>query len=111
MANESNSLEKRGRIIQALEQHSRSRMSLATATQAFLSSAPSTLQRSQDGYYVKGIVLPDWDSGGPHEAAPFEMKPEDWGWLDGRPVALDYSRQAAVSDLRARRAAQDRHPR
>jgi hypothetical protein len=36
--------------------------------------------------------LPDWDYRGPGDVeSPFEWKPSDWGWLDGRIVAVDYS--------------------
>jgi hypothetical protein len=36
--------------------------------------------------------LPDWDYGGPgDDECPFEPKPEDWGRLKGRLVAVDYS--------------------
>ena len=33
-----------------------------------------------------------WDYLGPGDVvAPFEDKPNAWGWLDGRPVAVDYA--------------------
>jgi hypothetical protein len=36
--------------------------------------------------------LPEWDWEGPNdEGSPFEPKASDWGWLNGRLVALDYS--------------------
>jgi hypothetical protein len=35
--------------------------------------------------------LPDWDRTLPDYGTPWEMKAEDWGWLDGRLVAVDYS--------------------
>jgi hypothetical protein len=36
--------------------------------------------------------FPDWDYMGPNdEECPFEPKASDWGWLNGRLVALDYS--------------------
>ena len=36
--------------------------------------------------------FPDWDYVPPNdEGQPFEWKPSDWGWLDGRLVALDYA--------------------
>jgi hypothetical protein len=31
----------------------------------------------------------DWDYVPPDETCPFEYKPSDWGWLNGRLVALD----------------------
>jgi hypothetical protein len=37
-------------------------------------------------------AFPDWDYVPPNdEGHPFEFKASDWGWLDGRLVALDYS--------------------
>ena len=38
--------------------------------------------------------FPDWDYMPPDETEPFEYKPSDWGWLNGRLVALDYSSPA-----------------
>jgi hypothetical protein len=39
--------------------------------------------------------FPDWDYMPPNDVGhPFEWKAEDWGWLDGRLVALDYSAPA-----------------
>lgn len=38
--------------------------------------------------------FPDWDYVPPDETAPFEYKASDWGWLEGRLVALDYSASA-----------------
>jgi hypothetical protein len=35
--------------------------------------------------------FPDWDYVPPDETAPFEYKASDWGRLDGKLVALDYS--------------------
>ena len=42
--------------------------------------------------------FPDWDYVPPDEGQPFEWKPSDWGWLDGRLVALDYSAPALFED-------------
>ena len=37
-------------------------------------------------------LMLSWDYRGPgDDGHPFEPKPIDWGWLDGRPVALDYA--------------------
>jgi hypothetical protein len=34
----------------------------------------------------------EWDyRGGRDDEYPFEPKASDWGWLDGKPVAVDYS--------------------
>jgi hypothetical protein len=38
--------------------------------------------------------FPDWDYVPPDETAPFEYKSSDWGRLEGRLVALDYSAPA-----------------
>jgi len=38
--------------------------------------------------------FPDWDYVPPDEGHPFEYKASDWGRLDGRLVALDYSAPA-----------------
>jgi hypothetical protein len=42
----------------------------------------------------KGALMEAWDyPRGPddQDECPFEPKASDWGWLDGRPVAIDYS--------------------
>ena len=37
-------------------------------------------------------LLEAWDYGGAcDEGVPFERKQRDWGWLDGRAVAVDYA--------------------
>jgi hypothetical protein len=38
--------------------------------------------------------FPDWDYVPPDDTSPFEYKASDWGWLQGRLVALDYSAPA-----------------
>jgi hypothetical protein len=41
--------------------------------------------RSSNGF-------PDWDYGGMlDDETPWEFKAGDWGWLEGRPVAFDFS--------------------
>ena len=36
--------------------------------------------------------FPDWDClGGDDDPCPFEFKADEWGWFDGRLVAVDYS--------------------
>lgn len=43
--------------------------------------------------------LPDWHYRGMHdEPDPFEGKPSDWGYLDGKIVALDYAAPALFPD-------------
>jgi hypothetical protein len=48
------------------------------------------LTREQQQTLLDDHGFPDWDymPGGPSE--PFEYKESDWGYLDGRLVALDY---------------------
>jgi len=43
---------------------------------------------------IERDALPDWDYAPGGEEEPFEYKPEDWGRLDGRIVALDYAAPA-----------------
>jgi hypothetical protein len=44
-------------------------------------------------------AFPDWDYMPPNdEGFPFEFKASDWGWLNGRLVALDYSAPALFKD-------------
>jgi hypothetical protein len=50
---------------------------------------PLTLEERDHLWKTDGF--PKWDYVPPDETEPFEYKPSDWGWLDGRPVALDYS--------------------
>jgi hypothetical protein len=56
------------------------------------------------GEYVEhvsntGLMLA-WDYRGPgDDGHPFEPKPLDWGWLNGRPVALDYANLENIPDL------------
>ena len=45
----------------------------------------------------KGVAWLEWDYAGPSDdGLPFEWKPSDWGYLDGRVVAVDY---AATAEL------------
>jgi hypothetical protein len=39
-----------------------------------------------------------WDKRPGEDSCPFEPKASDWGWLDGRMVALDYSTPAWEAD-------------
>jgi hypothetical protein len=52
------------------------------------------LTENEKNYLIKTDGFPDWDYVPPDETAPFEYKASDWGWLDGRLVALDYSAPA-----------------
>jgi hypothetical protein len=38
-----------------------------------------------------GLMSNAWDCRGPGDEHPFEPKADGWGWLDGRPVAVDYA--------------------
>jgi hypothetical protein len=38
-----------------------------------------------------GGRYPDWDYMPGEEGSPLEPKASNWGWLDGRPVAVDYA--------------------
>jgi hypothetical protein len=38
--------------------------------------------------------FPDWDYRPGEDSEPFEYKASDWGWLEARLVALDYSTPA-----------------
>jgi hypothetical protein len=40
--------------------------------------------------------FPDWDYKPGDDEHPFEWKRSDWGWLNGRLVALDYSTPVAL---------------
>ncbi len=46
----------------------------------------------------KAVAWLEWDYAGPgDDGHPFEWKPSDWGYLDGRIVAVDYA--ASVGEL------------
>ena len=40
----------------------------------------------------------EWDAMPGEDSCPFEPKPSDWGWYEGRRVALDYSTPAWGND-------------
>ena len=56
---------------------------------AMRSARPLTEQ--EHNHLMETDSFPDWDYVPPDETEPFEYKRSDWGWLDGRVVALDYS--------------------
>jgi hypothetical protein len=57
-----------------------------------LAEAEAIMLRATRGF-------PDWDYIPPEdEGVPFEPKASDWGWLNGRIVALDYSAPALFED-------------
>ena len=46
----------------------------------------------------KAVAWLEWDYAGPEDDGhPFEWKPSDWGYLDGRVVAIDYGATAFES--------------
>jgi hypothetical protein len=53
--------------------------------------AVCALTKREHDHLLDNDALPDWDYVPPDESAPFEYKRSDWGWLDGRVVAVDYS--------------------
>jgi hypothetical protein len=61
-----------------------------------LATAARPLTQSEFDQLYKTNGLPDWDYhplDGDGEC-PFEPKQPDWGWLDGKLVAVDYSAPA-----------------
>jgi hypothetical protein len=53
-------------------------------------------QMSLELYIQLGMA---WKNEAPHDDAPFEPGDRNWGWLDGRPVAIDYAlSQSLVND-------------
>ena len=52
------------------------------------------LTEDEKTYLIDTDGFPDWDYVPPDETAPFEYKASDWGRLNGRLVALDYSAPA-----------------
>jgi len=55
-----------------------------------ISATPLTKEERDDLWRTGGF--PDWDYDPQQgEPEPFEYKPSDWGWLNGKIVALDYS--------------------
>jgi hypothetical protein len=49
------------------------------------------LTRAQQLELLRSDRFPDWDYIPPGPKAPFEYKESDWGYLEGRLVALDYA--------------------
>jgi hypothetical protein len=63
---------------------------LVTRAAMPLTDAEAIVLRATRGF-------PDWDYVPPDDECPFEPKASDWGWLDGRLVALDYSTPALAA--------------
>ena len=52
---------------------------------------PFTEMMSEQEYWE---VINAWEYGPGEDSCPFEPKASDWGWFNGRKVALDYSTPA-----------------
>jgi hypothetical protein len=53
---------------------------------------PMTNDEVRKYVWETNLAWESWDYLGPgDDATPFEPKAADWGWLDGRPVAVDYA--------------------
>jgi hypothetical protein len=52
------------------------------------------LTEAEHHHFMDTDGFPDWDYVPPDEKEPFEYKASDWGWLDGRIVAVDYAARA-----------------
>jgi hypothetical protein len=52
-------------------------------------ATPTTQPMDWEEYLAVGL---QWDyMGGEDDESPFECKAANWGWLNGRRVAIDYS--------------------
>jgi hypothetical protein len=65
------------------------------AVQIMQAAEPLTNMMSLDEYLE---VVETWDDMPGEDGCPFEPKTCDWGWFDGRRVALDYSTPAWEAD-------------
>jgi hypothetical protein len=61
------------------------------AVQIMRAAEPLTEMMSYDEY---GEAVDAWDYMPGEDECPFEPKASDWGWFEGRRVALDYSTPA-----------------
>jgi len=61
---------------------------------ALLMKRATQLTEEEKDHLIVTDGFPDWDYVPPDETAPFEYKASDWGRLEGRLVALDYSAPA-----------------
>jgi hypothetical protein len=54
--------------------------------------AARPLTEEEKDHFMDTDTFPEWDYMPPDDDGhPFEWKASDWGWLDGRLVAIDYS--------------------
>ena len=65
------------------------------AVQIMRAAEPLTDMMSQDEYVE---AFQAWDYMAGEDGCPFEPKACDWGWFEGRRVALDYSTRAWQAD-------------
>jgi hypothetical protein len=65
------------------------------AVQIMWAAVPLTEMMTFDEY---GEVVDAWDYMPGEDSCPFEPKASDWGWFEGRRVALDYSTPAWEAD-------------
>ncbi len=56
-----------------------------------MATAKPVYRTEFDKLTYAALVMDQWDHLPNEEGSPFEPKPEDWGWYDGRLVAVDYS--------------------
>jgi hypothetical protein len=66
---------------------------------------PMTQEEFNDLY--RRNELPDWDYLAPandREPCPIEGKASDWGWLNGKPLAVDYAEPFTVEEANERPA-------
>ena len=73
----------------------RESFSRSGAVQIMRAAQPLTDMMSFDGY---SEVVEIWDYMPGEDGCPFEPKACDWGWFEGRMVALDYSTPAWSAD-------------
>ena len=57
-------------------------------------AAATPLTEPEKEELIDSNGFPDWDYMPGEESEPFEYKASDWGWFNGRLVALDYSTRA-----------------
>jgi hypothetical protein len=58
---------------------------------ALVMKRATPISEEEKDHLIDTNGFPDWDYVPPDEPAPFEYKASDWGRLEGRLVALDYS--------------------
>jgi hypothetical protein len=57
-------------------------------------TAAVPLTETEKDKIIDSDGFPDWDYMPGEDGEPFEYKASDWGWIEGRLVALDYSTPA-----------------